>query len=253
MKKILLGMGMLTLTFFSNAQESTDSVDMIIDNYIENIGGVEAWEAVEGVKMSAEVDAQGMTIPIDIYQMMDGRAITKFTYQGMEIVQGAFDGEIMWSTNFMSMAAEKAESEETENKKRTVVAGMNPYINYGDKGYTVEYMGEEAVDGVDCYKIKMTKGQLLVDGEEIDDISYTYFDIETFVPIKEETEVHSGQMKGETAITIYSDYEEVDGLYFAFSITQKSKDSDGQTIEFDEIELNPELDDDFFKFPGEEK
>ena len=54
-------------------------------------------------------------------------------------------------------------------------------------------------------------------------------------------------------ITLYSDYQEVDGLYFPFSMTFKTEDTDGQLIELDTIELNPEVADDFFAFPAEEE
>lgn len=248
MKKIFLSIVLASTTVLSFAQE-TDSVQMILDNYMENIGGEEAWSQVEGIKMTAEVDAQGMTIPLEIYQMADGRSITKFSFQGMEMSQGAFDGEVLWSTNFMTMEAEKADDEATENAKRAAKDGMSPFINYKDKGYTIELVGEETVEGVECYKLKVTKGKMMVDGEEVDNISYTYFDKENFVPIKAEQEIMTGEMKGQTASTVFSDYQEVDGLYFPFSITSGSA-MGSQTVEFDEIIVNPDVDDDLFAFPG---
>ena len=51
--------------------------------------------------------------------------------------------------------------------------------------------------------------------------------------------------------TKMSDYQEVDGLYFPFSITQGVKDGAGQPITIDKIELNPTVDDAVFEFPKE--
>lgn len=249
MKKIFVFAMLAMSTAFVNAQD-TDSVKMILDNYFENTGGREAWSELKGIKMSAELDQQGMTIPIEVYQMADGRSATKISFQGMEISQGVFDGETLWNTNFMSMEAEKADAEATENAKRSAKDGASPFLNYEEKGYTVELVGSETVEGVECYKLKMTKGKILVDGEEVDNVSYTYFDKENFVPIQAEQEIMSGEMKGQMAYTIFSDYQEVDGLYFAFSITNKSSMGE-QAIEFDEIEVNPEVDDAIFAFPGE--
>jgi hypothetical protein len=93
---------------------------------------------------------------------------------------------------------------------------------------------------------------MLADGEEVDNIEYYYFDQETFVPIKTESEITSGPQKGAVVITLYSDYQEVEGMYFPFSMTFKTEDSEGQLIEFDSIELNPDVDDSFFAFPTEE-
>ena len=126
-------------------------------------------------------------------------------------------------------------------------------MNYEDNGYTVELMGTESIDGMDCFKLKLTKGTTLVDGEELENISYFFFDNENFVPVQVEQEMLSGRMAGQTAVTTFSDYQEVDGLYFPFSITSGLKDGEGQTIEFSEIELNPEVEDSLFEFPAEEE
>lgn len=250
MKKVLILAAILTSSVFSYAQEMT--VNQILDNYFENIGGKEAWGDLKGHMMSAEVEAQGMTIPVKVYMMNDGKTITKISIQGMEMAQGAFDGEVSWSTNFMSMEPEISDAEVTENAKRSRQDYPDPFYNYEEKGYEVELLGSENIDGVDCYKIKLKKASILADGEEVDNIVYYFFDQENFVPVRSEQEIMSGQMKGKKAITEYSDYQEVDGLYFPFSITQRSEDGMGQTIEFDEVVLNPEVEEGFFSFPGKE-
>jgi hypothetical protein len=51
--------------------------------------------------------------------------------------------------------------------------------------------------------------------------------------------------------SVYSDYQEVDGVYFPFSMMQRLKDGQGQNIEFDKIVLNGKFEDKIFLFPGE--
>jgi outer membrane lipoprotein-sorting protein len=46
-----------------------------------------------------------------------------------------------------------------------------------------------------------------------------------------------------------SDYQEVEGLYFPFSMTQGVKDQPGQPITIESIELNPSINDSEFNFP----
>jgi hypothetical protein len=65
-------------------------------------------------------------------------------------------------------------------------------------------------------------------------------------------EIKTGQMKGRIQLITFSDYQEVDGLYFAFSMGQGIKDMGTSPINFTSIELNPEVDDAIFKFPEEE-
>lgn len=247
--KILIAAITLMISVSSFAQVSADE---IISNYFEAVGGEDAFRALKGQKMKAEIDYGGMTIPLDIYMMADGKQITKIEVMGMSMSQDAFDGSVAWSTNQMTMKPEKSDAEESENKLRAVGEYPSPLLDYADKGYSVEKMEDAVVDGVDCYKIKVTKTPMLVDGAEVENSEYYYFDQETFVPLQTETEINSGPSKGTMVLTLYSDYQEVDGLYFPFSMTFKTEDSEGQTIELSEIELNPEVADDFFSFPAEE-
>lgn len=247
--KILVAAIALMVSVSSFAQISADK---IITNYFENIGGEEAFRELKGQKMTAEVDFNGMAIPLEVYIMADGKQITKIEVMGMSLSQEAFDGTVAWGTSQMTMKPEKAEADERENRLRSIGEYPSPLLDYSDKGFSVELLEDDVVDGVDCYKLKVTKKPMLVDGEEVDNVEYYYFDQESFIPLKTETEIPSGPEKGKMGITLYSDYQEVDGLYFAFSMTMKTEDTDGQLIEFETIELNPVVADDFFSMPVEE-
>ena len=232
------------LTISLNAQ----SVDEIVENYLENTGGAENWENVKGVRMNASINQMGMEIPIEMVQLKD-KMYTKISIQGQEIKQGVFDGETLWSTNFMSMKAEKSDQEDVDNVKNELAEFPDPFLNYKDKGFTVELMGTETVEGSDVFKIKLTKKPMVVDGEEVPNVSIYYFDSENFVPIMVHEEVMSGPGKGMIMESKMSDYQEVEGLYFPFSMTQGVKDQPGQPITIESIELNPSIDDSEFNFP----
>ena len=90
---------------------------------------------------------------------------SKISIQGQEIKQGVFDGETLWSTNFMSMKAEKSDQEDVDNVKNELGEFPDPFLNYKEKGFSVELMGTETVDGSDAFKLKLTKKPMLVDGE----------------------------------------------------------------------------------------
>lgn len=226
------------------------TADEIISKYIANTGGLDAWKNLKGIRMKAKVDAQGMTIPLEIVQMSDGRSLTKFELQGKEMIQDAFDGETSWGMNFMTMKAEKSDAEQTENVKRQSKDFPMALIDYKEKGYVVELLGKETAEGVSCFKLKVTKKPLLHDGKEEANIEFYYFDAENFIPIMTESEITSGEMKGQISQTVMSDYQEVNGLYFPYSITSRIKDGQGQTLVITGIELNPAVDDAMFKFPA---
>lgn len=249
MKTLKLSITILAMTFAVSMQGQT--ADEIINNYFENIGGLEKLKAVEGVKMVAKVNQQGMEIPLEIVQLKDGRQMTIINFQGKELKQGVFDGETLWSHNFMTMKAEKSDAEATANFKLNANDFPDSFIDYKDKGYTIELLGKETVDGAETFKIKLVKEPVSVDGNQEEDVSFYFFDTENFVPIAVQSEVKSGPGKGMTQEITFSDYQEVDGLYFAFSMTQGVKDGQSQPITMESIELNPTVDDGAFAFPDE--
>lgn len=249
MKKVKIGIVLLILAFGLPTQAQT--VDEIIDNYFENIGGLEKLKSVTGVKMIAKVNQQGMEIPLEILQLSDGRQMTSISFQGKEIKQGVFDGEVLWSHNFMTMKAEKSDAEATANFKLETNDFPDSFIDYKEKGYTVELLGNETIDGAETFKIKLVKEPIMVDGKEEDDISFYFFDVDNFVPIAIQSEVKSGQGKGMTSEVTMSDYQEVDGLYFPFSMTQGIKGQPGAPLTIESIELNPEVAEGAFAFPDE--
>ena len=234
----------IALLFVAVTPLTAQSADEIIANYFENTGGMDAWGALEGVKISGSVNAQGMDIPVDIYQLKDGKQLVKINLQGQDMTQVAFDGETMWTTNFMTMQPEKSDSETTENMKKQMGDFPSPFFNYKDKGFTVEMLGKETKEGTETFKLKLTQKPLMVDGIEQPNVSFHYFDTENFVPIASESEIPSGPMKGQMSTNTMSDYQEVDGLYFPFDMGMM-----GQNLVIKEITLNPEVDMALFKFP----
>lgn len=247
MKKVSLIAVALTISFFAQAQ----TADEIITNYFENIGGLEKLKSVKGVKMTAQLNQQGMEIPLEIIQMSDGRQMTVINFQGKELKQGVFDGQTLWSHNFMTMKAEKGDDETTKNMKLDMNDFPDPFIDYKEKGYSVELLGKETIDGAETFKIKLTKEPITVDGKKEDSISFYFFDVDNFVPIAMQTEVKSGPAKGMISEVTMSDYDEVEGLYFPFSMTQGIKGQPGAPIRINKIELNPMIDEKEFNFPEE--
>lgn len=232
-----------TLAFSVSTYAQT--ADEIINNYIENIGGKEKLEQLKGVQMIGNMKMQGMEIPFEMLSTKDGKQLVSIELQGNKMVWSAFDGETSWQRNQMTMDAEKSDSEATQNLKNELEQFPDPFLNYKEKGYTVELIGKETIDGTETFKIKLTKKPVLINGELTPNITNYYFDTENFVPIVTESQVNQGPMKGQTVKSTLSDYQEVGGIYFPFSIG-----SQFQTMEFKEIKLNPEVDAASFTLPA---
>ena len=87
----------LSLLFlFSTTPVTAQSAEEIISNYFENTGGLENWNQLNGIKMIAKINQQGMEIPLEIIQLKDGRQMQVINFQGKEIKQGVYDGTRLW-------------------------------------------------------------------------------------------------------------------------------------------------------------
>ena len=233
-------------TTFGQAQ----SVDEIIDSYYKNTGGIEAWGNLKGIRIKAKVNQGGLEIPLEIVQLKDGRQYTSFTLQGQTLRQGVFDGVNLWSTNFATMKAEKCDEESTANGKLDMNDFPDSFYDYKKKGYKVELVGKETFDGTEAYKIKIVREPRKVDGVVSDDIIYYFFDAEAMIPIGQESEIKQGPAKGQISQIKLSDYQEVNGLYFPFSMSQGLKGGESQPLVIVSVEVNPSVSDSDFTFPN---
>lgn len=246
LKTLFIALLLLAFTPITTAQ----TADEILANYFENTGGLENWKKVKSMKYEGSVNFQGMELPIEMVQKSDGKSYMKADFQGQTFYQNVFDGETLWATNQMTMAAEKSDAEATANYKTDINDFPDPFIDYASKGHSVELIGMETVDGTETFKIKLTKEPKMYDGKEEQDITFYYFDTENFVPIVVEKEIKGGPAAGMVGQTKMSDYQEVEGLYFPFSITEGAKGQPGgQEITMKNIIVNPEVDDSVFAFP----
>jgi hypothetical protein len=212
-----------TVILFTSLTVSAQTADEIINKYFENIGGKEKLSKINGFKMNLVSNYNGMEIPIEIFNDKTGKMYVKVNFQGKEITQLAFDGKTGWSTNFMTMKPEKLDSD--------------PFYNYKDKGYKVEFLGKETKEGTECFKIKLTKTPITVAGKKEENVVFYYFDAENYVPIMTESEVKEGPAKGQMSTSTMGDYQEVDGMFFPFTMNQG-----GQEMTVKSISINPTVD-----------
>lgn len=222
------------------AQDIT--VDEILANYLENIGGKENWKALEATKMQAKMTMGQMEFPATVTNVPPNKMRIDVDVQGSQMIQ-AYDGETAWwlfpmqtGDQPQKMPAAMAESFKKQKFESS-------FIDYKDKGHTVELTGVKEVEGTETYEVKLTKK----DG----DIEYHYFDTEYFVPIMTKTFVQQGQAEGQAVETYMSDYQEVEGLMFAHFMEVKVAGQSQQKITMESITLNPEVEKGLFDFPGE--
>ncbi len=246
MKKLTQLFSILMFSFLtvSVAQAQDVSVEEIVKNYLENIGGEEAWKKIESMKMSGNSSAQGMSMPVTLQTMAPAYFKMELDFQGKKMIQ-AFDGETAWMINPFG-SGEPTKMDEEQSKQMKKQKFQDEFIDYEGKGHKLELAGTEEVEGSETYKVKMIKK----DG----DIVFYFFDTENFVPIMVRAFVDSGPAKGQSSETFMSDYQEVDGLMVAHTTEQKVGGATMFSFTADKIEFNSEdVTSDSFAFPAKEE
>jgi hypothetical protein len=243
----MMSLLVLACAFVSQAQ----TADEILDKYFENTGGKAKWEALQGLKYTAKVKFGAVELPMTMVQLKDGRQTSSVSVQGMELRQEVYDGSTLWGTNQMTMKAEKSDAEATANYKANLGGDFpSPFLDYKKKGFKVELLGKETVDGSETFKIKLTKKPIKVDGKETENVEFYYFDTENFVPLIIENELRSGPAKGTVMQQKLSDYQDAGGFLFPFSISIGAKGQPGgQNLVYTAVELNPKVEASAFAFP----
>lgn len=232
---------LILLAGFSLALKAQDiTVDNLLAHYFENTGGIENWRKLTTMRMKGLMQMQGMEFLGVITQARPNKQRVEVDIQGQSMIQ-AFDGEDAWWL-FPMQTGPDPQSMPTEMAESMVKSNFEgDFIDYAKKGHTLELLGSSEVEGTPTYEIRLTK--------ENGEVVYYYFDKEYFVPVMQKSEVETGPMKGQFIETYLSDYQEVDGIMIPYFTVVKVNGQTVQSITFQEVELNPEVDELIFSRP----
>ena len=156
MKKTLFSAALLLIfNFFASAQ----TADEIIAKHINAIGG-EHWKDIKSIKMQASITADaaaGMAIGWTMIAIRDKAARMDVSVMGM-VQTSVVNGENGWSNNpFMGKTDPEPMTADQAKSMISMTDIDGSVIGYKEKGYTVEYIGTEDVDGTEALKIKIRK------------------------------------------------------------------------------------------------
>jgi len=225
------------------AQAQDLTLDEVLNNYYEAIGGLDAWQSVESIKMTGKMMMGGMGIeaPFTVMSKRPNKARIEFVFQGMTGIQ-AYDGETAWQVMPFTGSTDPEEIPDDDAEDLWDQADVDgPLVGWEESGHTVELVGMEETEGTQAYKLKVT----LNSGS----VQYYFLDAEYFIPIRMEG-VREQQGRTVEFETIVSDYKEVDGLMIAHSMEVRPKGAPaGQAVTMDLIELNVEMPDSLFVMP----
>jgi hypothetical protein len=169
----------------------------------------------------------------------------EFTSQGTTSVF-AHDGEVGWQVAPLQGVLEP----QLAPPDADAAAGLDqrdlegPLVDWREKGHAVELLGRESLPSGEAFKLEVT----MADGA----VRYDYVDATTYQVVRSDvTRIVQGRPV--QLQNTLSDFREVDGLVFPHAIETRAADRpEVLRITIDTIELDPELDEERFRFPGGE-
>jgi outer membrane lipoprotein-sorting protein len=244
MRMKFVGITLLMLFLVRSAFAIT--VDELINKNIEARGGLDKIRAIQSIKFTGQLTTKGrfgtLQLPYVVLMKRPDMYRTEFTLQGMTAIQ-AFDGRDAWRISPFRGRVDPEMMSADETKMIRINADIDgPLVDYKAKGNTVEYLGTEDVEGTEAHKLKVTF--------KSGDIRYIYLDPDYFLEIRE-TDVM--RVRGAEAVqeTDLGNYEQVNGVYFPFSMDSGEKDGPkDSSITIEKAEANVALDDSLFHFPA---
>ncbi len=193
---------------FNKAVDPTVTAESILNKYIQAIGGKQAVDNVESVLMTATAEIQGQKLDLEIKTTAKGKSLQVVSMGGNAISKQVFDG----TTGFAVVQGQKIPFTEEQITDVKADAAPFPELVVND----ARVMGIEAVDGKDAYAIALN------------DKTTAFYDMETGLKVKSVKTVTQGPQTMEVP-TGYSNYQEVNGIKFPFTVTQSFGP---QSIEF---------------------
>lgn len=220
MKKLFFVLGVfLSLVGYSQTAEH------IINKHLEITGGVDKWKGFNSIVITGEIIlGLNETYPIEIYQQRPDLNKTVIQIQKKKIILNGYNGKKAIQFNFQTNTIEESNNYISE-------AFESDLIDYSIKGFHPILLGEEKIENVNCYKIKLTKDR---------ESEIYYFDKTTYQLIREDNDIES---------KIYSDFQVFSGLTFPCRMVVKNREEETEFILiFKSLEVNKKIPEREFKF-----
>lgn len=236
----------IALFFIVVVNASAITVDELIAKNIEARGGLEKIRAIRSLRETGRLEIGGGGFSAKMsYILLAKRPNmlrSEAVFQGLTGVN-AYDGTVGWRIFPFRGRLDPEKLSADEVKQLKLAADIDgPLVDYKTKGNTVEYIGTEDVDGTEAHRLRVTL--------KTGDVRYIYLDPDYYLEIRylNQTRIRGSLEEEETDL---GNYEQVNGVFFPFSIETGGKGQPKtQKITIDKIEVNVDLDDALFHFPA---
>jgi hypothetical protein len=228
---------------------SAQTADEIIEKYLTAMGGRAAIEKLTSRStigtMTLSTPAGDVSGPIETVNQRPNKTRTLINLDlsslgaGPMVLDQRFDGTSGYALDSLR-GNRDITGGQLENMKNSVFP--NPFLNYRERGVTVELSGKEKVGEREAY--------VLILKPKSGPVSRQFVDTESYLPIKLVVKVDLPDVGEVEQTTEFSDYRDVDGVKVAFKVKGTSA-VQSFTVTLTKVEHNKKIDDALFSKPAE--
>ena len=209
-------------------------------------GGLEKLSAIHSLRLTGKLRVNGGAVELGYTELLKRPGSIRYEaqLQGLTRVQ-AYDGKQAWQINpFQGRKdPERLSADDAKALGENAADFTGVLVDYKAKGYTLDYLGTEDIDGTEAHKLRVSRSN--------GDLTYVYLDPDYFLEIRTVNRRIEHGVPNET-VTDYGDYEKVAGVYMPFSLESGPKGSSQRfTMQIEKAEANIPAEDALFEFPKE--
>lgn len=224
------------LAICTSAMTFAQTAEEIIAKHVDAIGGEANWKKINTIRQEATLSVQGMDLNVVIIAAHNKGVRQEFNVMGMN------NYSIITPTggwNYMPVQGQSKPEPMTEEqlkygKDQLDVQGE--VVDYKTKGHKIEKLDNEEVDGVSCFKIKLTRKN----GNEI-----VYFiDPKNYYCIRTTSKVVANGQEVESIVNMSNFQKLPEGIVVAFTIENSGIPA---PININKVVVNGPVDESQFK------
>src|SRR3954454_9718465 len=186
------------------------SADELAQKNIEAKGGLDKLHALKALRLAGRMRIQNDTLELTLVTLVKQPGSIRYeaSLQGLTQVQ-AYDGAQAWQINpFQGRKdPEKLSADDAKGLGEDAADFAGALVDYQSKGYKLDYLGTEDLDGTDAHKLRVTRPN--------GDVTMVYLDPDHFLEIRIVNRRIEHGVPVET-VTDFGDYEQVAGVYLPF-------------------------------------
>lgn len=238
--RIIKHYSILIIFFFCTSMAAnSQNVDEIIAKHVQAHGGAEKWNTIKTMEINARFTAFSEENEWYAVKTSSGAYYSDLQI-GQHKVKEAFNGKSGWTIDpWHEFTFPRLLNKVEDNVFHQKAEFFTPFYKYKEKGMKVEYQGEENVDGIDTYVIKLMKSNGLVET--------WYLNKTTYLEVKSISDWVDFGMRV-SAESYFDDFREVDGLIIPFFVERMFGQRDRMLV-IENIKLNTSIDESIFEMP----